>query len=85
VKILKTVITLVLLAGLLPLTANADFEYPRLPWYEKYFFPLGAWISPDLACIPDSEDPSEPLLPHTWAEWNARFAEINYYNIINSI
>jgi hypothetical protein len=46
VKILKTVITVVLLVGSVPFTANADFGYPKLPWYEKYFFPLGALISP---------------------------------------
>jgi hypothetical protein len=82
-KNFKTLIATVLLVGSFPFTANADFDYPRLPWYEKCFFPIGAWIPPDLACIPDSEDPSEPLLPHTWAEWNSRFAEINWDNYQN--
>jgi hypothetical protein len=63
VKILKTAIVVVLLAGSLPFCANADFDYPRLPWYEKFFFPLGVKFSYELPLIPDDGD---------WSAWNYR-------------
>jgi hypothetical protein len=52
---LKAVTVLITLTVVLPTLAFGDFGYPKLPWYEKYFFPVGAWSYPYYECVPDSD------------------------------
>ncbi|UCE26621.1 MAG: hypothetical protein JSW52_09760 [Candidatus Coatesbacteria bacterium] len=84
-KTFKILTAVVLFAGTVPFPANADFDYPKLPWYEKYFFPLGCWVTPYLECVPDSEWPVESERKGIeWSDWNARYAAINwdeYHNL----
>lgn len=46
-------ITLAVIGALaFPIAANADFSYPKLPWYETYFFPIGTWNTPRTEPVP---------------------------------
>jgi len=77
----RIILTLgVILTVVVPTLAYADFDYPKLPWYEKYFFPVGAWSYPYFECIPDSDYDVDPDPKHNspkaniiWAGWIARF------------
>ncbi len=55
------IITVALLTLLITVNAGADFSYPKLPWYERYFFPVGVKFSYELPLIPDDGD---------WSTWN---------------
>ena len=46
-KLRKLLVTAIVFVYLLPTAANGDFDYPKLPWYEKYLFPIGSWTSPE--------------------------------------
>lgn len=85
-KVKKAIALGITLTFLLPIFTYADFDYPKLPWYEKYFFPVGAWSYPYYECIPDStyvdpipgDDWESPKADITWSNWNARFNAINF-------
>ncbi len=85
-KVRTLLVAAIVFVYLLPTAANADFDYPKLPWYEKLFFPIGAWSYPYYECVPDStyvdpnpdDDWESPKADITWSDWNARFNAINF-------
>jgi hypothetical protein len=42
----------------------SDFSYPKLPWYERYFFPVGVKFSYEMPLIPDDGD---------WYAWSTGY------------
>jgi hypothetical protein len=72
----RTTVVVIGLTVLIPTFAAADFEYPNLLWYERYFFPVGVKFSYELPLIPDDGD---------WSEWNYRMNnEIEWESLTDS-
>ncbi len=75
-KTLYTITVLGFITVILATTAGADFSYPKLPWYERYFFPVGVKFSYELPLIPDDGD---------WSAWNYRMNnEIEWESLTDS-